>query len=285
MHTSGHCNIIFYFILFNSLFFFSGLLLGFILDVFLEKIGHDSHSEMTEEMLDALAQQHQECQLASQEVDTINTSHNEIDTKTVEIDMDADNIKPTEIVVESDRKSKSSERSSSMRHSRYGNIPVNNDQIISESEKKKLLRVSIVTGIALSVHNFPEGLATFTAAMDSSKMGITLGIAMIIHDCPEGMAVAIPTFFATKSKTLSILVTAISGISQPIGALFAWLIIKDGVSDFVYGVLFGLVGGIMTMITLEELLPSAIKYDPEDVVTTKALMIGMGVVALILAFL
>lgn len=158
------------------------------------------------------------------------------------------------------------------------------DEVISAKDRKHLLFVSIITAVALSVHNFPEGLATFTAAMDSSKMGITLGIAMIIHNCPEGMAVAIPTFFATKSKTIAIVVTAISGAAQPIGALFGWVILKNEVSHFTFGMMFGLVAGIMTFITLEELIPNANRYDREDKVTSKFLLLGMLVVAMIIMF-
>lgn len=156
---------------------------------------------------------------------------------------------------------------------------------ISAKDRTHLLFVSIITAVALSVHNFPEGLATYTAAVDDQNMGIALGVAMIIHNIPEGMAVAIPTFFATKSKKIACIVTAISGSAQPIGAFFGWLILKDGVSHFVFGMMFGLVAGIMTFITLEELLPNANKYDPEDRVFSKFLFIGMLVVALIIMFI
>lgn len=117
--------------------------------------------------------------------------------------------------------------------------------------------------------------------MNDSKIGITLGITMVIHNFPEGMAVAIPTYFATKSKTNAILLTVLSGISEPLGAILGWLLLNN-VSNFVYGAMYGFVAGIMIIVTLQELLPNSLEYDPDDKITTKTMVIGMGIVALLM---
>lgn len=159
------------------------------------------------------------------------------------------------------------------------------DEEIPEEDRRKLILMSIITTIALSVHNFPEGIALYTATIDDMKLGLTLGIAMIIHNCPEGIAVAIPTYFATKSKKRAIIITAISGIANPLGAFATMCFFKHGVSDFTFGVMFGLVAGIMTFITLQELLPNAYKYDKEDKVASRFVLLGMMLVGVIIMFL
>lgn len=161
----------------------------------------------------------------------------------------------------------------------------NSEDEITDEDRRKLFFISMITTVALSVHNFPEGIALYTATIDDMKLGLTLGVAMIIHNCPEGIAVAVPTYFATRSKKTAILVTAISGIANPLGAFVTWSILKDGVSHVTFGLLFGLVAGIMAFITLQELLPNAYKYDKEDKVASKFIFLGMLLVGLIIMFL
>jgi len=138
------------------------------------------------------------------------------------------------------------------------------------------------TAIAIGIHNFPEGLATFVATLAEPSVGITLAIAIGIHNIPEGLCVALPIFYATGSRMKGFLYALLSGISEPIGALIGYGIIKstgDDLNQVVYGILFGVVGGMMVMIVMLELLPTAYRYDTEDKFVTSSVAIGMLVMA------
>lgn len=147
---------------------------------------------------------------------------------------------------------------------------------------KKLNRMGLKTAAAISIHNFPEGLATFVATLSEPRIGATLAFAIAIHNIPEGLCVALPIFYSQGNKLKAFLWALLSGVSEPIGALIGYLIIKSTGSDMnqtVYGVLFGLVAGMMIMIVLLELLPTAYRYDPKDTVVTNSLVCGMVVMA------
>mmetsp|Transcript_85854 Transcript_85854/g.228189 ORF Transcript_85854/g.228189 Transcript_85854/m.228189 type:complete len:317 (-) Transcript_85854:65-1015(-) len=153
----------------------------------------------------------------------------------------------------------------------------------SASDIKKLQRMGLNTAVAIAIHNFPEGLATFVATLADPSVGATLAIAIAIHNIPEGLCVALPIYYATNNRHLGFFFALLSGISEPIGAFIGWLIFKstgDDMSQKVYGALFGLVGGMMIMIVLLELLPTGYRYDPQDKYVTNSLVLGMLVMAL-----
>merc|ERR1712008_48872 len=155
-------------------------------------------------------------------------------------------------------------------------------QNIDDLDTKDLQKMGLNTALAIALHNFPEGLATFVATLADASVGVTLAIAIAIHNIPEGLCVALPIYYATGSKLKGFVWALLSGLSEPIGAFIGWLIIKgtgDDMNQAVYGVLFGVVAGMMVMIVLLELLPTASKYDPQDSVVTTSLVIGMLVMA------
>jgi ZIP family zinc transporter len=143
--------------------------------------------------------------------------------------------------------------------------------------------MGVKTAIAIGIHNFPEGLATFVATLVDPAVGITLAIAIAIHNIPEGLCVALPIYYSTGSRHKGFLWALFSGLSEPVGAFLGWLIIKstgDDMNQLVYGILFGSVAGMMIMIVLMELIPTAFKYDPEDKVVTNSLVLGMFVMSM-----
>jgi ZIP family zinc transporter len=129
-------------------------------------------------------------------------------------------------------------------------------------------------------HNFPEGLATFVAALSDPKVGAVLATAIAIHNVPEGLCVAMPVYYATGNRLRAFLWALLSGVSEPIAALLGWAVLANSFSDTLYGVLFGMVAGMMTVISVRELLPTAHRYDPNDTVVTNAFMLGMAIMAL-----
>jgi ZIP family zinc transporter len=142
----------------------------------------------------------------------------------------------------------------------------------------KLLRMGMFTALAIGIHNFPEGLATFVATLHDPKLGIPIAAAIAIHNIPEGIAVSVPIYFATGSKKKAFFYSFLSGLSEPLGALVGYLILMPFMSESVMGITFALVAGIMVFISLDELLPSAREYG-EHHLSIYGLVAGMVVMA------
>ncbi|MFZ7103954.1 MAG: zinc transporter ZupT [Peptococcaceae bacterium] len=128
------------------------------------------------------------------------------------------------------------------------------------NDQNKLLRMGFVTALAITVHNFPEGLATFAAAVKDPALGLPIAFAIAIHNIPEGIAVAIPVYYATGSRRKAFIYSFISGLSEPLGALIGYFLLASLFNDLTFGLLFALVAGIMVFISLDELLPAAEEY-------------------------
>ncbi|HNQ67150.1 MAG TPA: zinc transporter ZupT [Bacteroidales bacterium] len=154
----------------------------------------------------------------------------------------------------------------------------------SEVDKAKLHRVGIITAIAITIHNFPEGIATFISAYADLEMGIPVAIAVAIHNIPEGIAVAVPIYFATGSKKKAMRLSFLSGLAEPLGALIAFLIIMPFINDTVLGIIFAVVAGIMVFISFDELLPGAQKYGNHHI-PTYGVILGMAIMAFSLLLL
>ena len=124
----------------------------------------------------------------------------------------------------------------------------------------KLIRMGLFTAIAIGVHNFPEGLATFISAMQSPQVAIPIVIAIAIHNIPEGIAVAMPIYHATGSKSKAFKLSLLSGLAEPFGAIIGFIILMPIMNDIVFGIIFAAVAGIMVFISIDELLPAAREY-------------------------
>ena len=145
--------------------------------------------------------------------------------------------------------------------------------------ESKLLRMGLFTALAIGIHNFPEGLATFTAALKDPSLGISIAVAIAIHNIPEGIAVSVPIFFATNNRKKAFYYSFISGIAEPFGALIGYIFLLQFFSDVVFGILFANVAGIMVFISLDELLPTAREYG-ETHLSIYGLVFGMIVMAI-----
>ena len=146
-------------------------------------------------------------------------------------------------------------------------------------KQAKLMRMGLFTALAIAIHNFPEGLATFTAALEDPALGVAIAVAIAIHNIPEGIAVSVPVYYATGSKRKAFWLSFLSGLAEPIGALIGFLILMPFMSPVVFGVLFTSVAGIMVFISLDELLPAAEEYG-EHHLSIYGLIAGMAVMAL-----
>ncbi len=145
--------------------------------------------------------------------------------------------------------------------------------------RKSLMRMGVFTALAIGIHNFPEGLATFTAALTDPNLGIAIAVAIAIHNIPEGIAVSVPVYYATGSRRKAFRLSFLSGLAEPIGAIVGYLILMPFLTPAMFGIIFAGVAGIMVFISLDELLPAAQKYG-EHHLSIYGLVAGMMVMAL-----
>jgi zinc transporter, ZIP family len=148
-----------------------------------------------------------------------------------------------------------------------------------DPQKEDLLKMGTFTALAIGIHNFPEGIATFTSALQDPKLGVAIAVAIAIHNIPEGIAVSVPVYFATGDKKRAFKLSFLSGLSEPVGALIAYLFLMPFLNEIMFGIIFAAVAGIMVFISLDELLPAAKKYD-ETHLPIYGLIAGMAVMAL-----
>jgi zinc transporter, ZIP family len=133
------------------------------------------------------------------------------------------------------------------------------------ARQKKLMRMGLFTALAITIHNFPEGLATFLAALHDPSIGLAIAIAVALHNIPEGISVSVPIYYATGSRKKALLYSFLSGLAEPLGAGFAYLLLlvfvgDNGIPPQMMGILFGAIAGIMVYISLDELLPTSRAY-------------------------
>ena len=143
----------------------------------------------------------------------------------------------------------------------------------------KLYKTGLFTALAVTIHNFPEGIATYISGIKNPVLGISIALAIAIHNIPEGIAISIPVYYATKSKGKSFLVSLVSGLSEPLGAILTMLVLGPYITDSVFGLIFGSVAGIMVYISLDELMPTAREYGEHNL-SILGLMLGMAAMAL-----
>ncbi len=149
-------------------------------------------------------------------------------------------------------------------------------------KNKKLMRMGIFSAIAIAIHNFPEGIATFTSGLADPYIALPIAIAIAIHNIPEGIAVSVPIYYATGKRKKAFLLSFFSGLAEPVGAVIAFFVLYfffDSFSPVLSGIMFGAVAGIMVFISLDELLPTAEEHG-EHHLSIYGLVAGMAVMAL-----
>jgi ZIP family zinc transporter len=142
------------------------------------------------------------------------------------------------------------------------------EEIVKDQENHKsaiqrskgLMRMGILMAIAITIHNFPEGLATFAAGISDPKIAVPIAAAIAIHNIPEGIAISVPIYFATGKRKKAFFLSFMSGLAEPLGALIGYFFLSAFFSEALMGVLFGAVAGIMIFISVDELLPTAHEY-------------------------
>ena len=153
-----------------------------------------------------------------------------------------------------------------------------------QPESVKLMRMGTMTALAIAIHNFPEGIATFIAAVENPTLGIAIAAAIAIHNIPEGIAVSIPVYYATGNRKKAFRLSLLSGLAEPLGATLAYLVLTPFISPPVMGGVLAAVAGIMVFISIDELLPAAREYG-EHHISIYGMVAGMVIMAVSLILL
>lgn len=124
-----------------------------------------------------------------------------------------------------------------------------------------LQRMGILMALAIAIHNLPEGLATLTSALSDPTLGTAIAAAIAIHNIPEGIVTAVPIYYATGNKKKAFIISLLSGLTEPLGAIIGYLVLRPFLNDTLYGIIFAFIAGIMVYISIEELIPMAREYD------------------------
>lgn len=152
------------------------------------------------------------------------------------------------------------------------------EELQHRPKEPRLMRMGLMAALAIAIHNFPEGIATFASAMESPALGVAIAVAVAIHNIPEGIAVSIPIYYATGSRSKAFFWSLLSGVAEPAGALLAWLLLAPLMTPTLMGALLAGVAGIMVFISMDELLPAAREYG-EAHTAIYGIVTGMAVMA------
>ncbi|MDY6933818.1 MAG: zinc transporter ZupT [Spirochaetota bacterium] len=156
---------------------------------------------------------------------------------------------------------------------------INKMNALSPDKDNKLLRMGLFSALAIAIHNFPEGLATFMSALSDPALGISIAGAIAIHNIPEGIAVSVPIYYASKSRRKAFWLSFMSGLAEPVGAIVGYFVLRSIFNEVTFGVVFAGVAGIMVYISLDELLPTAEEYG-EHHIAIGGLITGMLIMAI-----
>ncbi|MGB4758962.1 MAG: zinc transporter ZupT [Candidatus Saccharimonadales bacterium] len=149
--------------------------------------------------------------------------------------------------------------------------------------KRRLMRGGLFIAFALCLHNFPEGFLVFMSVLNDPHTGIAIAVALAIHNIPEGIAVAAPLYAATGRRAKTVVITGLTGLAEPVGAIVGYLLLREYLTADVLGWVFGIVAGMMVFICIDELLPAAKRYETNQHQTIYGLIAGMAAIAVSIA--
>ena len=156
--------------------------------------------------------------------------------------------------------------------------------LLEDRANRTLLRTGVFVALAIAIHNFPEGLATFLLVLDDPQIGIALAIAVAMHNIPEGIAVSVPIYYATKSRIKAFRLSFLSGLAEPAGALIGYLLLAQFLNHFTLGIIFAMVAGVMVFLAIDTLLPTA-RNSARGHLTVYGFIAGVAVMAASLVLL
>ncbi|MGD8555658.1 MAG: ZIP family metal transporter [Anaerolineales bacterium] len=108
--------------------------------------------------------------------------------------------------------------------------------------------------IAITLHNFPEGLAVGVSfGSGDIDSAIVLGIAIALQNMPEGLAVALPLVREGYSPWRALAYATLSGLAEPIAGLLGVSAVQIAKPLLPFGLAFA--GGAMLFVVSDEIIP------------------------------
>ncbi len=159
---------------------------------------------------------------------------------------------------------------------------INNKIIKREGEKSSLYKIGILNIIALMIHNLPEGILTFLTTSINTRLGLKIALAIILHNIPEGIAISIPIYYSTYSHKKSVVGTLLSGLSEPLGALLAYIILYRFINNTIISIILIFVGSIMITVSIDEIFQELNKYKLIDILIGTITGIIISILTIIL---
>ena len=145
---------------------------------------------------------------------------------------------------------------------------------LMSKDNNSLYKLGVFCMLALMIHNFPEGIATFMGSIKDTSLGIKLAVAIMFHNIPEGISIAIPIYYSTNSKKKAVLSTLLSGLAEPLGAIITYIFLNQYITDLMLNITLLIVAGIMITISIHEMLPKALSYNKDKYIYI-GLLIGI----------
>ncbi|KAF9194213.1 hypothetical protein BGZ51_000794 [Haplosporangium sp. Z 767] len=136
--------------------------------------------------------------------------------------------------------------------------------VADDREHADLTEIGIQTALTIAVHKFPEGLITFLSTTVDPCLGFSVFMAIAVHNLIEGYLIAFPLFIGLHSRTKAFaLAAALGGLSQPLGAILGWFIVRKvaslGWKVSATGCIYAVVAGMMASIAVNGMWPQAVK--------------------------
>ena len=141
---------------------------------------------------------------------------------------------------------------------------------------------SVLLVLAITLHNFPEGLAVgvafgaVAAGLPAASLGgaIALAIGIGLQNFPEGAAVSVPLRREGYSRFKSFMYGQASGVVEPIAGVLGAVAVLSIRAILPYALAFA--AGAMIYVVVEELIPSSQLESETDVATIGA-MLGFAI--------
>jgi ZIP family zinc transporter len=146
-------------------------------------------------------------------------------------------------------------------------------------KEPRIFRTAVLIALGVTIHNFPEGIATFAGALHDPRLGVAIALAIALHNIPEGLAISVPVYAATGSRANAFLWSFLSGIAEPIGALVAALFLLPFLTESLLSLVLAAVAGVMVFISLDELVPASCSFGGKEHLSILGVGIGMAVMA------
>jgi len=287
----------------QTMFFFVGILLCWGMDFCINKIDRAHSSLEVNDCLDKIKNKQKEL-LIDNEDHTIekeshsNSNHDNVITVIQEKDrklLIEENSKSKTTLInildDDDEDNNSCDFSHKSDISSQHNIHSSYSESLQSNERLNLKNIGILTALVITLHNIPEGIATYTSSFSSIHVGFILTLAIAVHNIPEGLSVAFPIYYSTGSRLKAFLWSAIAGLSELFSALTEYAILKIfniEITDFTpmaYGIIYSLIAGIMIYISFCDLLPTAIRYDKKGHTTKLGFLGGMLIMGISIVLL